>query len=57
MSGYYDSNKATIANAHSLHPANDEQQHFPEEGLYLGELTGGSMELPALFDLTENKGL
>lgn len=56
MASYYDSNKATIANAHPLHPSNDEQQHFPEEGLYIGELTGGSMELPALFDLTENKG-
>lgn len=57
MASYYDSNKATIANARPLHPSNEEQQHFPEEGLYLGGLTGGSMELPALFDLTENKGL
>ena len=56
MASYYDSNKPTIANSRPLHPSNDEQQHFPEEGLYLGELTGGSMELPALFDLTENKG-
>lgn len=57
MPSYYDSNKATLANARPLHPSSDVQQHFPEEGLYLGELTGGSMELPALFDLTENKGL
>lgn len=56
MPSYYDSNKATLANARSLHPSSNAQQHFPEEGLYLGELTGGSMELPALFDLTENKG-
>lgn len=57
MASYYDSNKATIANARLLHPSNDEQQHFPSEGLYLGELTGGSVELPALYDLSAGKGL
>ena len=35
----------------------DQEQHFPSEGLYLGELTGGSIELPALYDLSTGKGL
>lgn len=56
MTSYYDSVKPTIANAKPLNGGGD-KQHFPAEGLYIGELTGGSMELPALFDLTENKGL
>lgn len=54
---YYDANKATLANARPLPAGSDEQQHFPKEGLYLGELKGGTAELPALFDLTESKGL
>ena len=54
---YYDANKATLANARPIQARSDEQQHFPKEGLYLGELKGGTAELPALFDLTESKGL
>ena len=57
MSNYYDSNKATIANARPLTGAMDEQQHFPSEGLYLGDFISGSIVHPALFDLTEPKGL
>lgn len=54
---YYDANKATLANARPLQADSKEQQHFPKEGLYLGELTGGTAEIPALFDITESKGL
>lgn len=57
MASYYDSNKATLANAKEFCLENMGEQHFPTEGLYLGKLSGGAMELPALFDLDEGKGL
>lgn len=57
MPSYYDSNPRTSANSKSLTPSSDAEQHFPSEGLYLGELTGGNMELPALYDLSVGKGL
>lgn len=57
MPSYYDSNPRTSANAQGLIPPPDAEQHFPSEGLYLGELTGGSVELPALYDLSAGKGL
>lgn len=57
MAGYYDSNKATLANAKEFCLDHIGEQHFPSEGLFLGNLTGGAMELPALFDLNEGKGL
>lgn len=57
MPSYYDSNPRTSANAESLIPNPDAEPHFPLEGLYLGELTGGSVELPALYDLSAGKGL
>lgn len=34
-----------------------ETQHFPQEGLYFGELNGGSAPFPAIYDLNESKGL
>lgn len=57
MASYYDTNPATIANARNLLPASDAVQHFPSEGLYLGDLSGGNVELPALYDLRESNGL
>ena len=57
MPSYYDSNPCTSANSKRLVPALEAEQHFPSEGLYLGELTGGSIELPALYDLSAGKGL
>lgn len=57
MPSYYDSNPRTSANSKSLTPSSDAEQHFPSEGIYFGELTGGSMELPALLDLNEGKAL
>ena len=57
MASYYDSNKATLANAKEFCLENMGEQHFPTEGLYLGKLSGGAMEVPALFDLDEGKGL
>lgn len=57
MPSYYDSNPCTSANSKSLTTSSDAEQHFPSEGLYLGELTGGNMELPALYDLSVGKGL
>ena len=56
MASYYDTNKATVANSKGFN-IGDREQHFPSEGLYLGELTGGSIELPALYDLSTGKGL
>ena len=56
MANYYDSNKATIANSKGFLLGNQEQ-HFPSEGLYLGDLTGGNITLPALYDLSDGKGL
>ena len=56
MASYYDSNKATVANSKGF-ALGDGEQHFPSEGLYLGELTGGSIELPALYDISTGKGL
>ena len=57
MPNYYDSNPRTSANAQSLLPTSDAEQHFPSEGLFLGNLTGGGVELPALYDLNAEKGL
>lgn len=53
MASYYDSNKATSANAKNIIVDGSEQQHFPFEGLYIGELGGGDTELPALIDICE----
>ena len=55
MASYYDSNKATSANSKDFILDGSEQQHFPFEGLYIGELSGGKVELPALVDLMEVK--
>ena len=55
MPSYYDSNKATSANSRNLILSDSEKQHFPFEGLYVGSLTGGKMELPALIDICEVK--
>lgn len=57
MASYYDTNKATTANSKRIIPLDGEQQHFPSEGLYLGDLNGGGVEMPALFDLNAGKGL
>lgn len=56
MASYYDTNKATVANSKGF-ALDSQEQHFPSEGLYLGELTGGSIELPALYDIRTGKGL
>lgn len=56
MANYYDSNKATVANSKGFLLGNQEQ-HFPSEGLYLGDLLSGSSMLPALYDLSCGKGL
>ena len=55
MTSYYDSNKATSANSRYFILNDSEEQHFPFEGLYIGSLTGGDMELPALIDICEVK--
>lgn len=55
MPSYYDTNQATSANAKDFIIDGLEQQHFPFEGLYLGTLSGGTVELPALVDLSEVK--
>lgn len=56
MKNYYESNKATVANSVSF-DFGDDIQHFPVEGLYLGTLTVPNIEMPALYDLSLNKGL
>ena len=55
MASYYDSNKATSANSRYFILNGSEEQHFPFEGLYIGSLSGGDMELPALIDICEVK--
>ena len=53
MASYYDSNKATSANSRYFILNGSDGQHFPFEGLYIGSLSGGEMELPALIDICE----
>lgn len=53
MASYYDSNKATSANSRYFILNGSDEQHFPFEGLYIGSLSGGEMELPALIDICE----
>lgn len=55
MSSYYDNNKATSANSRYFILNGSDEQHFPFEGLYIGSLSGGDMELPALVDICEVK--
>ena len=55
MTSYYDNNKETSANSRYFILNDSEEQHFPFEGLYIGSLTGGEMELPALVDICEVK--
>ena len=55
MANYYDLNKATSANSRDFILNGSDEQHFPFEGLYIGSLTGGNMELPALIDICEVK--
>ena len=55
MASYYDSNKKTSANSKDIMLSNFDEQHFPFEGLYIGSLSGGNMELPALIDICEIK--
>lgn len=55
MASYYDSNKATSANSRYFILNGSDEQHFPFEGLYIGSLGGGDMELPALVDICEVK--
>ena len=57
MASYYDSNKPTTANFPNIVIENAGEQHFPTEGLYIGKLSGGAIDIPALVDLTEVKGL
>ena len=57
MSNYYDTNLQTTANSVDLMPGSDAEQHFPSEGLYIGNLSGGSVEVPALVDLRETPAL
>ena len=55
MASYYDSNKATSANSRYFILNDSEAQHFPFEGLYIGSLYGGDVEMPALIDICEVK--
>lgn len=55
MPSYYDTNKATSANSRYFILNGSDEQHFPFEGLYIGSLSGGDMELPALVDISEVK--
>ena len=55
MSNYYDTNKASSANSKEFILDGSEQQHFPFEGLYIGSLSGGVADVPALIDISEIK--
>ena len=54
---FHNTDERTVANSPRLFLQEGESQHFPQEGLYFGELSGGSAPFPALFDLNEGKGL
>ena len=56
VKNYYDANKATVANSPS-YDFGDDVQHFPLEGLYLGTMAVPNVVMPALYDLSLNKGL
>lgn len=55
MAGYYDNNKLTSANGKDIILDGSDKQHFPFEGLYIGDLVGGQTEIPALVDICEVK--
>lgn len=57
MTNYYTMNKPTFANSKDFIFTEEQTQHFPVEGLYIGALSGGSVTLPALYDIRESKGL
>ncbi|MBP5223727.1 MAG: DNA translocase FtsK, partial [Lachnospiraceae bacterium] len=57
MPNYYDTNQQTSANGVDLMPGSGAEQHFPSEGLYIGSLSGGSIDVPALVDLRETPAL
>ena len=52
MASYYEKNKATSANSRNFILDGSEQQHFPFEGLFIGDLTENG-DIPALIDICE----
>jgi hypothetical protein len=55
--GYYDSHIKTVANNIELAINRGETPHFPDEGLCIGSLNLPNVQLPALIDLFDSKGL
>ncbi len=54
---YYDSHIRTVANNIELAINQGETPHFPDEGLCVGTLNLPNVQLPALIDLFDSKGL
>jgi len=54
---YYDSHIRTVANNIELAMNQGEAPHFPDEGICIGSLNLPNVQLPALIDLFDSKGL
>lgn len=54
---YYATHRKTIANSIELVANLEDTPHFPDEGLCIGSLNLPNVQLPALIDLFESKGL
>lgn len=57
MIDYYETNRPTSANYKDIVCDSEQEQHFPSEGLFLGNLASGPSDLPALADLNESGGI
>ena len=54
---YYTSHTRTVANSIELAANLEDKPHFPDEGLCIGSLNLPNVQLPALIDLFNSKGL
>lgn len=54
---YYASHTKTVANSIELATIQEDEPHFPDEGLCIGSLNLPNIQIPALVDLFSTKGL
>ena len=57
MPDYYKINNKTTANSTEFMVDDDAVQSFPKDGFCVGMLRGNGMQIPALVDFKETKGL
>lgn len=57
MADYYSNNIKTCANYKDFILTDEFKQHFPSEGLYIGNLRGNQVDMPPLVDLSNINGL